>query len=196
MWRDQSFIITLTSTNTQAYLTTIFMSIITVVTYKNSNFTTLHTTKGHHNDPESTWLSERLILCSWKYHPDRRLRDGHWFNWADTSPPSTPTNVSITYSTVTTISLTWTASTDNQSVGGVQGYRIFRNDSLLTTSSTITATDERKFPLRLMLIKSRHLMVLETFLINPNYLPGPRRLIMSCRRHHRILRQMSKLKMQ
>lgn len=69
---------------------------------------------------------------------------------ADTTPPSTPTNVVANATSTTQIRLTWTASTDNV---GVVGYQVFRNstsspvgtpttnsylDSGLTASTTYT----------------------------------------------------------
>lgn len=42
----------------------------------------------------------------------------------DTMPPTTPTGLNVTATTSTTVSLAWTASTDNV---GVTGYRVFRH---------------------------------------------------------------------
>lgn len=50
----------------------------------------------------------------------------------DTAPPSTPANLAVSSTNVTTANLTWTASTDNV---GVTGYKIYRNGTLVTTTS-------------------------------------------------------------
>ncbi|HTL17017.1 MAG TPA: DUF4038 domain-containing protein, partial [Patescibacteria group bacterium] len=50
----------------------------------------------------------------------------------DTSPPSSPLNVAVTFASATQINLAWTASTDDV---GVAGYQVFRNGSLVGTSS-------------------------------------------------------------
>jgi chitodextrinase len=55
----------------------------------------------------------------------------------DTTPPSTPTGVTVTGSTQTTISLSWTAATDNVAV---TGYNVFRGGSLDGTSTTTSYT--------------------------------------------------------
>jgi N-acetylmuramoyl-L-alanine amidase/chitodextrinase len=54
------------------------------------------------------------------------------------SPPTTPTNLHGTGSTTSTISMAWTASTDNV---GVVGYRIYRNGVIVGTSAGTTYTD-------------------------------------------------------
>jgi hypothetical protein len=56
----------------------------------------------------------------------------------DTTPPSDPTNVVATPQTSTSVSVTWTASTDNV---GVTGYRVYRNGALLTTTPTVGYAD-------------------------------------------------------
>lgn len=53
----------------------------------------------------------------------------------DTTPPTTPTNLSAVATTPERIDLTWTASTDEV---GVTGYEIYRNDSLLSTTGSVT----------------------------------------------------------
>jgi chitodextrinase len=55
----------------------------------------------------------------------------------DTMPPTAPTNLAVTATTSTTVSLSWTASTDNV---GVTGYRVFRGSTLAGTSATTTFT--------------------------------------------------------
>ncbi|WP_281292748.1 glycoside hydrolase family 6 protein [Kitasatospora viridis] len=56
----------------------------------------------------------------------------------DTTPPSTPTGLTVTGTTASSVSLSWTASTDNV---GVTGYDVYRNGSKLATSSTTGYTD-------------------------------------------------------
>ena len=51
----------------------------------------------------------------------------------DTTPPSTPTNLARTASTPTSISVSWTASTDN---AGIANYNLFRNGGPAGTSPT------------------------------------------------------------
>ena len=55
----------------------------------------------------------------------------------DTEAPSTPTNLIVTGSTSSTISLSWTASTDNI---GVSGYDIYMNGTIKTTVTGNSAT--------------------------------------------------------
>src|SRR5579862_567613 len=55
----------------------------------------------------------------------------------DTTPPSTPTNLTETGSTGTSISLSWTASTDNV---GVTGYDLYENGSSTGTTASTSAT--------------------------------------------------------
>lgn len=57
---------------------------------------------------------------------------------ADTTAPTTPTNVSGTTISSSQINLSWTASTDNV---GVSNYTIFRNGNQVGTSTTTTFSD-------------------------------------------------------
>ena len=57
---------------------------------------------------------------------------------ADTTPPSVPKNVALVSTTSSSISLTWTASTDNV---GVAGYKIFRNGTLVASVRQNSYTD-------------------------------------------------------
>ncbi|HSW79932.1 MAG TPA: Ig-like domain-containing protein [Candidatus Saccharimonadales bacterium] len=50
----------------------------------------------------------------------------------DNAAPSTPSNLQMTSNTFTSITLSWTASSDNV---GVTGYRVSRNGTVLTTTS-------------------------------------------------------------
>ncbi len=56
----------------------------------------------------------------------------------DTTPPSVPTGVASPSQTVTSVSLAWTASTDNV---GVTGYKILRNGVQVGISTTPSFTD-------------------------------------------------------
>src|SRR5205823_3140595 len=51
----------------------------------------------------------------------------------DTAPPTTPTNLSVSSKTLTSITLAWTGSSDNV---GVAGYRVFRNGVQVGQTST------------------------------------------------------------
>ncbi len=57
----------------------------------------------------------------------------------DTAPPTTPSNVSVTGTTASTVSLAWDASTDDV---GVTGYQIYRGNSLAGSSTTTSFTDQ------------------------------------------------------
>lgn len=56
----------------------------------------------------------------------------------DTTPPSTPTNLSATAVSQSQINLSWTASTDDVVVSG---YQIYRNNVQIATSSTSSYSD-------------------------------------------------------
>jgi chitodextrinase len=56
----------------------------------------------------------------------------------DTTPPSVPMNLTASDQTDQTISLSWNASTDNV---GVTGYDIYRNGSLISSTSSTSYTD-------------------------------------------------------
>ena len=56
---------------------------------------------------------------------------------SDTQAPSTPSNLSASNATQTTVDLSWTGSTDNV---GVSGYRIYVDNSSFTTSSSTSTT--------------------------------------------------------
>ena len=59
-------------------------------------------------------------------------------NESDTTPPSTPTGLTVKAVSPTQINLSWNASTDNL---GVVGYKIYRNSNFDKTSSTTSASD-------------------------------------------------------
>jgi len=56
---------------------------------------------------------------------------------SDTQPPTQPTSVTLSNRTATSISLTWTASTDNV---GVVGYGVYKGGTLASTSTTASYT--------------------------------------------------------
>ncbi|MEV5709152.1 cellulose binding domain-containing protein [Actinoallomurus sp. NPDC052274] len=56
---------------------------------------------------------------------------------SDTQPPSTPTGLTVTGHTSSSVSLSWNASTDNV---GVTGYEVYQGSSLATTVSGTSAT--------------------------------------------------------
>ncbi|WP_238011711.1 carbohydrate-binding protein [Dactylosporangium sp. AC04546] len=56
----------------------------------------------------------------------------------DTTPPSAPTGLASPAKTASTVSLTWTASTDNV---GVTGYRVLRGGTQVATTATTSYTD-------------------------------------------------------
>jgi chitodextrinase len=62
---------------------------------------------------------------------------------ADTTVPSTPTAPTLTTRTLTSITLGWTAATDNV---GVTGYKIFRGGTQVGTSATTSYTDSGLTP--------------------------------------------------
>jgi chitinase len=56
---------------------------------------------------------------------------------SDTQAPSTPTGLTVTGHTSSSVSLSWTASTDNV---GVTGYEVYQGSSLATSASGTSAT--------------------------------------------------------
>ena len=56
----------------------------------------------------------------------------------DITPPTAPTNLAATATTTTSVSLSWTAATDNV---GVTGYDVYRGATLAGTSTGTTFTD-------------------------------------------------------
>jgi chitodextrinase len=64
--------------------------------------------------------------------------NGATYTIADTTAPSVPTALAKTATTATSVSLSWTAATDNV---GVTGYKIFRGGTQVGTSATTTYTD-------------------------------------------------------
>ena len=64
---------------------------------------------------------------------------------AETTPPSTPTNLAATAASGTQINLSWSASSDNT---GVRGYGIYRDGNLINTvdQNTLTYSDTNLAP--------------------------------------------------
>lgn len=63
---------------------------------------------------------------------------------SDTTPPSVPANLNVTSTTSSSVSLGWSASTDNSGGSGVAGYNLYRGGTLVATiagPSTVTYTD-------------------------------------------------------
>jgi chitodextrinase len=56
----------------------------------------------------------------------------------DTTPPSTPVNLTATVVSTSQINLSWTASTDNV---GVAGYKVIRNNNQIATTTSTTFSD-------------------------------------------------------
>ncbi|MFC4765109.1 glycosyl hydrolase family 18 protein [Dyella koreensis] len=59
----------------------------------------------------------------------------------DTTPPSIPAGLASTSQTSSTISLSWTASTDNTGGSGVAGYDVYRGGTLVGSTSATSYTD-------------------------------------------------------
>ncbi len=62
----------------------------------------------------------------------------------DTTAPSVPANLHTTATALSSISLAWSASTDNSGGSGVAGYKLYRGGSLIATitgTSTLSYTD-------------------------------------------------------
>ena len=62
----------------------------------------------------------------------------------DTIAPSTPGQFQITSLSAITINLSWSASTDNV---GVVGYKLYRNNVLISTQVELTFSDTNRTPL-------------------------------------------------
>jgi len=70
--------------------------------------------------------------------PTNVMADAIRLQYADTTPPTDPTDLSATAMSATQISLSWTASTDNI---GVTGYDIYRNAVKVNTSPSNSYND-------------------------------------------------------
>jgi hypothetical protein len=69
--------------------------------------------------------------------PANTATSGNTTVTVDNAAPTAPSNLQMTANTFTSITLSWSASTDNV---GVTGYRISRNGTVLTTTSASTFT--------------------------------------------------------
>lgn len=59
----------------------------------------------------------------------------------DTTAPSVPTGLSAPSVTSSSVTLTWTASTDNAGGSGIAGYDVYRNGSLVGSPTSVGYTD-------------------------------------------------------
>ena len=59
----------------------------------------------------------------------------------DTTPPSVPQGLVSPSQTASTVSLSWSASTDNSGGSGVAGYDVYRNGTLVGSTSATSYTD-------------------------------------------------------
>src|SRR4051794_17573895 len=60
-----------------------------------------------------------------------------WWGGADTTPPSTPTDLARAGATTSSLSLSWTGSTDDV---GVAGYGLYQNDVAVGSTSMTSST--------------------------------------------------------
>jgi chitodextrinase len=86
------------------------------------------TPAGNNSDGDGDWV---LVLEATSVPPD-------------TEAPSVPTGLSATAILSSQISIAWTASQDNV---GVAGYQIYRNDTLIKTTPSLSYTDTGLSPL-------------------------------------------------
>src|SRR6267378_6650959 len=56
-----------------------------------------------------------------------------WWHWHDTTAPTAPTGLSVSAVTPTTLTLSWSAATDNVAV---TGYNVYVNGALLLSSTS------------------------------------------------------------
>src|SRR5207244_12725510 len=61
----------------------------------------------------------------------------------DSTPPSVPTGVHVIGTTPNSVSVAWTASTDNV---GVAGYRVLRDGAVVATLNATSYTDSGRAP--------------------------------------------------
>ena len=118
--------------------------------------TASHTHGDPHCDPSSTNTDGNGGTYSTGSIPGYDVPAGNWYaaqfqqlvnnaypslggsTGGDTTPPSTPSGLKATGTTSSSVSLSWTASTDNV---GVTGYNIYRGSTLAGTSTGTTFTD-------------------------------------------------------
>src|SRR5215510_939843 len=85
----------------------------------NQNFSAYNEANDYSFDPTKTAFADWTRVTLYR---NGTLVWGTEAIGGDTTPPTAPTNLAVASKTSTTVSLTWTASTDNV---GVTGYRIF-----------------------------------------------------------------------
>jgi chitinase len=85
------------------------------------------------------------VITIWNTPPDYCPPCNYWRDLGacdgtgtDTTPPTVPTNLASPSQTSTSISLSWSASTD---VGGVQSYDVLRNGTVVGTVTATSFTD-------------------------------------------------------
>ena len=84
---------------------------------------------------------------------------------SDTTAPSVPQGMQVTSSSQVAISIAWNASTDNV---GVSGYRLYRNDSLIGTTASLS------YPFSGLTCGTTYALGVEAFDAAGNRLPGLR----------------------
>jgi cellulose 1,4-beta-cellobiosidase len=118
--------------------------------------TATHTHGDPHCDPNGTQTDGNGGTYPTDAIPGYDVPAGQWFAYqfqqlvqnaypsiggssgGDTTPPTAPTGVTVSATSSSSVSLTWTASTDNV---GVTGYDIYRGSTLAGTSATTSFTD-------------------------------------------------------
>jgi chitodextrinase len=64
----------------------------------------------------------------------------------DTTPPAVPTGLKTTATNPTSVSLSWSASTDNTGGSGLAGYHLYRNGALIASPTTASYVDSGLSP--------------------------------------------------
>ena len=117
--------------------------------------TATHTHGDPHCDPNGTQSDGNGGTYPTDAIPGYDIAAGDWFpaqfqqlvtnaypaiggSTGDTTPPTTPSGLTVSGTSSSSVSLTWTASTDNV---GVTGYNIYRGTTLAGTSATTSFTD-------------------------------------------------------
>ncbi|MBM9502988.1 glycoside hydrolase family 6 protein [Actinacidiphila acididurans] len=117
--------------------------------------TSSHTHGDPHCDPNGTQTDGNGGTYPTDAIPGYDVPAGQWFAYqfqqlvanaypalgsgsVDTTPPSTPANLAVSGTTSSSVSLTWSASTDNV---GVTGYNVYRGSTLVGSATTTSFTD-------------------------------------------------------
>ncbi|MFC5468967.1 carbohydrate binding domain-containing protein [Cohnella suwonensis] len=95
------------------------------------------------NNGSGTWDSKNganyfFGVGTWTYTPTGQITSGAPSGTTDTTPPSVPANLTAPSKTATSVTLQWSASTDDI---GVTAYEIYRGATLAGTTSQTTFTD-------------------------------------------------------